>query len=54
LAKLTPVYSKYLYQRNKKICRLRKQGKFLKELAYEFDLSIRQINRIIHKACKKR
>ena len=47
------IYREYLKERNKKIIELRKQGKSLKWLAYEFKLSIRQISRILAKHSKK-
>ncbi|MCD6093311.1 MAG: hypothetical protein J7J51_00740 [Candidatus Omnitrophica bacterium] len=47
MKKRTSVYKQYLNERNKKIFGLRKQGKSLKWLAYEFNLSLRQISRIL-------
>jgi len=47
------VYREYLDRRNKKIIELRRKGKTLKWLAYEFKLSIRQISRILAKYSKK-
>jgi DNA-binding NarL/FixJ family response regulator len=46
--KLTPVYSAFLENRNREIFQLRKQGKSLKHIAGRFNLSIRQISRIIN------
>jgi len=48
------IYREYLDKRNKKIVELRKQGKSLKWLAYEFKLSIRQISRILAKHSKNK
>ena len=45
--KLTPVYSEFLQNRNREILELRKQGESLKHIAGTFNLSIRQISRII-------
>ena len=45
--KLTPVYSEFLQNRNREILELRKQGESLKYLADRFNLSIRQISRVI-------
>ncbi len=45
--KVTSVHSEYLLRRNKKIFQMRRNGKPLKEIAYDFNLTIRQISRII-------
>jgi DNA-binding CsgD family transcriptional regulator len=50
--KLTPVYSEFLENRNREILQLRKRGKSLKHLADRFNLSIRQISRIIDEMSK--
>ena len=50
--KKSPVYAKYLTERNKNIFRMRLGGKSLKSLACEFKLSIRQINRIVSEMSK--
>ncbi len=50
--KKSPVYARYLAERNKKIFQMRREGKPLKFLAHEFNLSIRQINRIVSEMSK--
>jgi Mor family transcriptional regulator len=49
MAELTSTYSGFLNRRNKEILELREKGKPLKHLAFKYDLSIRQISRIIEK-----
>lgn len=49
MAKLTSAYSDFLNERNQRIYRLRRRGKTLKYLSVRFDLSIRQISRIINR-----
>jgi Mor family transcriptional regulator len=41
------VFQKFLEERNRKIINLRKRGIPLKELSKKFNLSIRQISRIV-------
>lgn len=52
MAKLTSPYSDFLEERNRKIFQLRKQGRSLKYLAEKFNLSIRQVSRILNKMSK--
>lgn len=51
--KCNSVYKEYLNKRNKEILNLRKKGKSLKEIASKFNLSIRQISRILREVSKK-
>ena len=44
---LSKIFADYLKKRNKKIIRLRKEGTPIKNIAYKFKLSERQIRRII-------
>jgi len=46
------VFKKFLIKRNLKIINLRKRGVTLKEISRKFNLSIRQISRIVGSAHK--
>jgi len=48
--KLNFIFRGYLVQRNKKIIKLRQQGKSLKWLASKLGLTIRQLSRILKSA----
>jgi len=52
MEKRASVYKRYLNERDNKILEFRKQGKSLKELSSKFDLSVRQISRILKNMSK--